>query len=65
MQAVLISKSKDWLAWNHDVSESSKKSAHGLFFPMIYHYKNPTEHVGLVQCGNCHHHRYIHFFTTM
>ena len=46
-------KNKDWLARNqNNVSELSDVSIRRLLF----HYKNPTQRVGLVQSGPHHHH---------
>jgi len=49
-------KNKDWLALNQDnVSEWGDMSIHGLLF----HYKDPTKCVGLVQSGP--HHQLIKY----
>ena len=48
--AALRIKSKCWFSRNQDnVSEWNDISSRGLFFSMSYFYKNPTNHVGLVQ----------------
>jgi hypothetical protein len=50
--AALRRKSKDWLARNqNNVSEWNDMSTRWLLF----HYKNPTQRVGLVQSGPHHH----------
>jgi hypothetical protein len=49
-------RSKDWLVQNQDiVFEWSDISIHWLLFQWATHYKNPTNHVGLVQSGHHHH----------
>ena len=53
--AALRSKSKDWLARNqNNVFEWSDMSTCGLV-SVSQHYKNPTQHIGLVQSGPHHH----------
>ena len=60
--AALRSKSKDWLSRNQDnVSEWSDMSTHGLV-SVSYYYKNPAQHVGLVQSRHHHHFIECHLF---